>query len=161
MQSYSPSYSFEQALVKMEAWCAYQDRCLFEVQNKLETWKIDFQTQDKIIEKLILNRFLDEKRFVESYISGKVRIKRWGRIKIKYQLFQKHVDKKLIEEGLNSVDQEIYWNNLIALANRKTLEIKPSESPWKAKQKIMTYLSSKGYEQDLIYEALKDISYLK
>ncbi len=77
------------------------------------------------------------------------------------KLFQKRVDKKLIEEGLKSVDQEIYWNNLIALANRKTFEIKPSENPWKAKQKIMTYLSSKGYEQDLIYEALKDISYLK
>jgi regulatory protein len=157
MELSSASYSFEQALVKMEAWCAYQDRCLFEVQNKLETWKIDFQTQDKIIEKLILNRFLDEKRFVESYISGKVRIKRWGRIKIKHQLFQKRVDKKLIEEGLKSVDQEIYWNNLIALANIKTFEIKPSENPWKAKQKIMTYLSSKGYEQDLIYEVLNEL----
>ena len=157
MELSSASYSIEQALVKMEAWCAYQDRCLFEVQNKLETWKIDFQTQDKIIEKLILNRFLDEKRFVESYISGKVRIKRWGRIKIKYQLFQKRVDKKLIEEGLNSVDQEIYWNNLIALANRKTMEIKPSKNPWKAKQKIMTYLSSKGYEQDLIFEVLNEL----
>ena len=99
MQLSSPSYSFEQALVKMEAWCAYQDRCLFEVQNKLETWKIDFQTQDKIIEKLILNRFLDEKRFVESYISGKVRIKRCDRRKIKHQLFQKQVDKKLIVVG--------------------------------------------------------------
>jgi hypothetical protein len=52
MQSYSPSYSFEQALVKMEAWCAYQDRCLFEIQNKLNSWNIDFSVQEKIIEKL-------------------------------------------------------------------------------------------------------------
>ncbi|MFN5442847.1 MAG: regulatory protein RecX [Crocinitomicaceae bacterium] len=155
MQSYSPSYSFEQALVKMEAWCAYQDRCLFEVQNKLNSWNIDFSVQEKIIEKLILNRFLDEKRFVESYVSGKVRIKRWGRIKIKYQLSQKRVDKKLIEQGLKTIDLEIYWDNLIALATRKSSEIKPSEDPWKAKQKIMTYLASKGYEQDLIFEAVK------
>ncbi len=157
MEFSSPSYSFEQALVKMEAWCAYQDRCLFEVQNKLDSWKIESATQDKIIEKLILNRFLDEKRFVESYISGKVRIKRWGRVKIKHHLFQKHIDKKHIEEGLKSVDQEIYWNNLIALAIRKSSEIKPTENPWKAKQKVVTYLASKGYEQDLIFEALKEI----
>lgn len=158
MQSYSPSYSFEQALVKMEAWCAYQDRCLFEVQNKLNSWNIDFQTSEKIIEKLILNRFLDEKRFVESYVSGKVRIKRWGRIKIKHHLFQKRVDIKLIEQGLKAIDLEIYWLNLIALATRKSSEIKPSEDPWKAKQKIMTYLASKGYEQDLIYEAVSVVT---
>ena len=155
MELSSASYSFEQALVKMEAWCAYQDRCLFEVQNKLNSWNIDFSVQEKIIEKLILNRFLDEKRFVESYVSGKVRIKRWGRIKIKYQLSQKRVDKKLIEQGLKNIDLEIYWDNLIALATRKSSEIKPSEDPWKAKQKIMTYLASKGYEQDLIFEAVK------
>ena len=157
MQLSSPSYSFEQALVKMEAWCAYQDRCLFEVQNKLQSWNIDFSVQEKIIEKLILNRFLDEKRFVDSFISGKVRIKRWGRIKIKHHLFQKRVDKKLIEQGLKTIDLEIYWDNLIALATRKSSEIKPSEDPWKAKQKIMMYLASKGYEQDLIFEAVKEV----
>ena len=155
MELSSPSYSFEQALVKMEAWCAYQDRSLFEVQNKLQSWNLDFSVQEKIIEKLILNRFLDEKRFVESYVSGKVRIKRWGRIKIKHHLIQKRVDKKLIEQGLKSIDQEVYWDNLSDLATKKSSEIKPSENPWKAKQKLMLYLASKGYEQDLIYEVLK------
>lgn len=158
MELSSPSYSFEQALVKMEAWCAYQDRCLFEVQNKLQSWNIESSIQEKIIEKLILNRFLDEKRFVESFISGKVRIKRWGRIKIKHHLFQKRVDKKLIEEGLKNIDQEVYWENLLALANRKLTDVKPSVDPWKTKQKIMTYLASKGYEQDLIFEAMKEIN---
>jgi len=158
MELSSPSYSFEQALVKMEAWCAYQDRCLFEVQNKLQSWNIEFSIQEKIIEKLILNRFLDENRFVESFVSGKVRIKRWGRIKIKHHLIQKRVDKKLIEQGLKAIDQEVYWENLLALVNRKLSDVKPSEDPWKAKQKIMTYLASKGYEQDLIYEAVKEIN---
>ncbi len=157
MELSSPSYSFEQALVKMEAWCAYQDRCLFEVQNKLQSWNIDFSVQEKIIEKLILNRFLDEKRFVESFVSGKVRIKRWGRIKIKYHLFQKQIDKKLIEQGLKTIDQEIYWDNLVTLATRKSSEIKSTEDLWKAKQKVMIYLASKGYEQDLIYEVVKTI----
>jgi regulatory protein len=157
MELSSPSYSFEQALVKMEAWCAYQDRCLFEVQNKLQSWNIDFSVQEKIIEKLILNRFLDEKRFVESFISGKVRIKRWGRIKIKYHLFQKQIDKKLIEQGLKTIDQEIYWDNLVTLATRKSSEIKSTEDLWKAKHKVMIYLASKGYEQDLIYEVVKTI----
>lgn len=158
MELSSPSYSFEQALVKMEAWCAYQDRCLFEVKNKLQSWNLDFRAQEKIIEKLILNRFLDEKRFVESYVSGKVRIKRWGRIKIKHHLIQKRVDKKLIEQGLKSIDQEVYWDNLSDLATKKSSEIKPSENPWKAKQKIMTYLASKGYEQDLIFEVVKTLN---
>lgn len=157
MELSSPSYSFEQALVKMEAWCAYQDRCLFEVQNKLQSWNLDFSVQEKIIEKLILNRFLDEKRFVESFVSGKVRIKRWGRIKIKYHLFQKQIDKKLIEQGLKTIDQEIYWDNLVTLATRKSSEIKSTEDLWKAKQKVMIYLASKGYEQDLIYEVVKTI----
>jgi regulatory protein len=153
----SSSYSFEQALVKMEAWCAYQDRCLFEVKTKLDTWLISFENQERIIQKLIENRFLDDKRFVESFVSGKVRIKRWGRVKIKHHLIQKRIDKSLIQHGLNDIDGEIYWQNLLVLAIKKMKEIKPSENPWKAKQKVANFLASKGYEQDLIFDALKEL----
>ena len=147
----------QQALVKMEAWCAYQDRCLFEVKTKLDSWLISSENQEQIIQKLIENRLLDEKRFVESFVSGKVRIKRWGKVKIKHHLFQKRIDKKLIQEGLNLIDNEVYWRNLLDLSNRKFSEIKPTENPWKARQKVANYLASKGYEQDLIFEVIKEI----
>ena len=69
-------YSFSEALIKMESWCAYQDRCTFEVEQKLASWNIPTEQQNQIILHLQSNRFLDDKRFVESFVSGKFKIKR-------------------------------------------------------------------------------------
>ena len=39
-----------------------------------------------ILTDLILEKFIDEQRFSESFCRGKFRIKRWGKLKIKNEL---------------------------------------------------------------------------
>ena len=58
--------SFLQAKHKLEAYCAYQDRCHYEVRTKLMQWNLSIEQQDQLISDLISNRFLDEERFAES-----------------------------------------------------------------------------------------------
>ncbi|MCC7454537.1 MAG: RecX family transcriptional regulator, partial [Crocinitomix sp.] len=76
---------------KIEAFCAYQERSHFEVKNKLESWFIDFRDINLLISELIETNFLNEERFASSYVSGKFRIKKWGKIKIRQQLKSKQV----------------------------------------------------------------------
>lgn len=150
-------YSLSEALLKMESWCAYQDRCTFEVEQKLSTWNIPADQQTEIIKHLQKNRFLDDIRFVESFISGKFKIKRWGKIKIKHHLIQKHIDKISIQEGLKKIDMDAYLDTMKHLAERKYSEKKPKEDYWTIKRRVSTFLASKGYESDLIYEVVAEV----
>lgn len=148
--------SFLQAKNKIEAYCAYQDRCHYEVKTKLSQWNIVGEQQDQLIADLISNRFLDEERFAESYTSGKFRIKRWGKIKIRQHLKAKFVPEYCINKALKSIDLEEYYQTITHLVEKKTRELHTEKDLFKKKAKIARYLASKGFEQDLIFEAINE-----
>ena len=150
-------YSFSEAIIKIESWCAYQDRCTFEVELKLTSWNIPLEQQSEIINHLISNRFLDDKRFVESFVSGKFKIKRWGKIKIKHHLIQKRIDKVSIQEGLKTIDLDAYLETMKHLAQKKFLEKKVKDDLWAIRRRVSTYLASKGYESDLIHDVVAEV----
>lgn len=148
--------SFLEAKAKIEAYCAYQERCQSEVSNKLFQWGIVGEQQDQLIAHLISNRFLDEERFAEAYVSGKFRIKKWGRIKIRQHLKQKHISDYSIKKALAQIDGEEYFETLVQLCNQKSTQLGKEKDSWAKKAKIMRFLASKGFESDLIYEVLLD-----
>ena len=155
---YTPKIpSFLEAKTKLEYWCAYQERCQFEVDQKLGTWNFSFEERDQIISHLISNNFIDEQRFAEAFVSGKFRIKHWGRNKIKQHLKQKRISDYSIGKGMKEIDGDEYWKTLLRLTERKLGEKKSSEDVWQIQARTQRYLSSKGYEFDLIVEAIKTI----
>lgn len=148
-------YPFHEAQAKLEAYCAYQERCTKEIQKKLEDWGLSFDDSAEILRSLQENRFFDDVRFCESFVSGKVRIKRWGRIKIRYELKLKGIKEEFIRKALSEIDPLVYEENLKELTQRKWAETKGDE--WTRKAKLHRFLASKGYENDLISEALKSV----
>jgi regulatory protein len=151
------NFSFLEAKQKIESYCAYQDRCHYEVSTKLSQWGISVEQKEQLIADLITNRFLDEERFADSYVSGKFRIKHWGKIKIKQHLKSKFIPEYCIKKALNQIDGEEYYSTLKSLAARKSNELQSERDSWKKKVKIMRYLASKGYEQDLIYGVISEL----
>ncbi len=144
-----PAFSREQIIFKLEAFCAYQERCTQEVRTKLERLGADESLSSDIIKHLKENRFLDDKRFVEAYVQGKLRIKRWGRQKIKAALFQKRIDAKLIQEGIYAfISDEEYEAVMVSLIERKNRELSNEKNPQIKKQKLMRFLLSRGFEYD-------------
>jgi regulatory protein len=150
----SPKYSLLEAKQKIEAFCAYQERCDFEIRKKLKSWHIYSEDIDILISDLITNNFLNEERFAEAFVSGKFRIKKWGRLKIKQHLKQKQISDYSINKGLSQIDEEEYLNTLIQLRNTKSKTIK-AKNEWDKKAKLTRYLSSKGFESNLIFDILK------
>jgi regulatory protein len=150
-------YSFLEAKTKLEALCAYQERCQFEIDQKLRTWGFDSEDRMILISDLISNRFLDEERFASAYVSGKFRIKKWGRIKIKSHLSQKHISSHSIQKALKEIDADEYWNALLHLADRKLKELTKEKDQWQKKIKLSRFLQSKGYEGDLIQDAIETV----
>lgn len=148
-------YSFLEAKHKIEAWCAYRDRCHHEVYNKLRDYGVDDEDANALLSHLIQYQFLDEQRFADSFVSGKHRIKKWGRNKIISHLKQKRITSSIIQDALKEIDPEEYLKILHSLALAKWKSKKGSD--FEIKVKVQRYLISKGYEFDLIYNVLEDV----
>lgn len=135
---------------KLEAFCAYQERCLFEIKNKLEEFDLSDGDKTNIISSLKTNKFWNEERFAEAYCQGKVRIKRWGKQKIKAGLIQKHVEAAIIKSALESIDESDYSHALQSLYEKKSIELNNEKDTWTKNQKINRYLASRGFSFDEI-----------
>jgi len=140
---------------KIELYCAYQERSIAEVKRKMSKWKLSNTQQNEIIHKLTDNNFIDERRFAQSYVSGKFRIKQWGKIKIKHYLKEKQISKQIIEEAINEIDKQEYLNTIKQLVDKKNQILSNETDVIKKKNKIIQYLSAKGYEIENIFEAIE------
>lgn len=151
----SQTYSFLEAKQKIEAYCAYQERCDFEVRQKLFSWNLCTEDVDILISDLITHNFLNEERFAEAYVSGKFRIKKWGRVKIRQQLKLKKISDYSIRKGISVIDEDEYIKTAKELIESKSRLIK-SKNKWDKINKLKRYLASKGYETDLVHHVVGD-----
>lgn len=148
-------YSFLVAKQKIESFCAYQERCDQEVRQKLFDWGLVAEDIDALIADLIKNNFLNEERFASAYVSGKFRIKKWGRVKIKSQLKLKKISAYSIHKALSEIDDEEYIKTARELIESKSRLIK-AKNNWDKINKLRRYLASKGFETEFVYELVSD-----
>ncbi len=150
------SYTVDEATKAMEHYCAYQERCHKEVEQKLYDLNMISEAKEKIILHLLQHNFLNEERFAKAFVRGKFSIKKWGRIKIINELKFKNVSSYNIKTALKEIDEAAYLNTLQKIAEKKLLLIKESNS-YKKKNKLSTFLISKGYETALVYKMVHNL----
>lgn len=146
------------ALSKLMKFCAYQERCNAEVREKLASLGFYGDEAGEIIIELNRQGFLDEERFAKAFARGKFRIKHWGRIKISLELKQRQISDYCLNKGLEEIDEEEYLQALNKLAHQYLDKIKSERSVWTRRKKTSSYLIGKGYEPDLVYNLLKELT---
>lgn len=151
-------YSLLEAKAKLESLCAYQERSAHELNQKMIGWGIVENDRNALLANLIEGNFLSEERYAEAFVSGKVRIKKWGRNKIRQELKKKFISQYSIDKAFNQIDGDTYWDNLVHLTERKLEGLIKDDNPYSKRAKVYRYLTSKGYEYDLIEEAYNHIS---
>lgn len=144
------SFTVNEIRDKLAKYCAYQDRCHWEVETKFHEFNIIPEAKDEIIIYLIQNNFLNEERFAKSFARGKFNQKNWGRIKIRTELKKRKIPEKLIAAALKEIDPEAYFSTLTQLFEKKKNSLRSEKESFKKKAKIRNYLLQKGYESDLI-----------
>lgn len=147
-----------QVLDKMAKYCAYQERCVKDVRDKLKTYDISQEDRDKILNYLLDNRFVNNERFAKSFVRGKVNQSGWGVNKIRFHLMQKGIGKDLIDEALGQTDEEVYRQRLIDILKTKSKTVKAA-TDYEKKRKLAAYAMQKGFESSLVWEVVKDLEF--
>lgn len=137
-------------------YCNYQERCHKEVRNKLYELGAYTTEVQQLITELIEEGLLNEERYARSFARGKFRIKHWGRVKIRQHLKLNQVSDYCIQKAMLEIDAEEYLTVLIRLAEKKMLEL-AGEKIIIRKMKTFRYLAQKGFETDIINDAIKEI----
>lgn len=148
-------YSLLEAKQKLEAFCAYQERCDQEIRKKVKSWGLFGEDVDILISDLIQNNFLNEERFASAFVSGKFRIKRWGRIKIRQHLKQKNISDYSINKGLNEIDESEYFQTIKDLIESKN-RLTKAKDKWDRRAKLQRYMQAKGFEHELVLEEVNN-----
>ncbi|WP_373520572.1 regulatory protein RecX [Aquiflexum sp.] len=149
-------WSLAEAKVRIASYCAYQERYQQEVRNKLHERGIYGEEAEELIAFLISEGYLNEERFAQAFVSGKFRIKKWGRNKILQELKLRHISPNCIKSGMKEIDEEEYWETLLLLVEKKASMIKESDD-FKKRYKTHQYLMGRGFENDLIQSAIETV----
>lgn len=148
--------TLDEALAKLQRYCAYQDRCHKEVRNKLSDLGIWDDDAGQIIVELIEEKFLDEERFARSFVRGKHRFKKWGRIKIKQELKRKEITGYCLKMGFQEIDDEEYLETLTTIITKKNQFLK-AKNKYERKVKLAKYAITKGYESHLTWQVVNEL----
>ena len=143
-------------LSKAEQYCAQSEQCRSSVMDKLTRWGASHELSERIINYMVKNDYINERRFCQIYSESKMNLQKWGRIKIAYQLRAKRIDKRLIDEALTNLDPNRYHEVLLQLARQKMSTIK-DDNPFARRNKLMAFLASHGFESDEIIKAFDEI----
>ena len=144
----------EAALVRAEELCARSEHCSGEIREKLYKWGIGEAEREKIIAQLIERRFVDDERFARIFARDKVEFSGWGRRKIALALYQKHIDRKIINDTLTGIDPERYEQRLHEVLASKHRTI-PDADTYEGRTRLYRFAASRGFEPDLIAKILR------
>ncbi|MBI33761.1 MAG: RecX family transcriptional regulator [Flavobacteriales bacterium] len=142
-----------EALEKIKKYCAYQERCQTEVRTKLLEFKLTVENIENIICCLIEENFINEERFSRSFVRGKFRQKKWGRIKIRQSLQYKNISEYCIRKGFEEIDEEEYLKTLESILKKKE-GLLNEENEFIRQQKLAKYAISRGFENNLVWNHL-------
>ena len=157
-QKPSKPLSPDQVLDKIAKYCTYQERCVKDVKDKLKTYDIPQEDGDKILYYLLDNRFVNDERFANCFVRGKINQSGWGLHKIRFHLIQKGIAKEIIDEALEQTDEEVYRQRLIDILKTKSKTMKAAND-FEKKRKLAAYAIQKGFESTLVWEMLKELDF--
>lgn len=137
----------QEAIPKIEYYCAYQERCHKEVTDKLYSYGLNTDEVGELLSRLVKSNFLNEERFAIAFAGGKFRQKNWGKTKIIRELKIRGISEYCIKKALKEIEDNDYEDSLIMLAE-KYIRTHRLKNDFTSKQKLLKHLMSKGYEYE-------------
>ncbi len=144
-------------LKKILHYCAYQERCWAEVRNKMNEMNLSTSEKDTFLYYLNENNYVNEHRYSSAIVRGKFNQKKWGRLKIQFELRAKQIPETIIKQAFEEdITTQAYEQTIEQLYHQKINEC-PHATAIVRKDKAIKYILSKGFEYPIIESVIKNI----
>ena len=114
----------QEAYLQLAALCAQAEHCQQEMRDKMKRWEMAPEVQERVIARLIKERYIDDERYARAFVKDKIRYNKWGRRKVQQGLWMKRIDDSIQQRVLNEVDDAEYLTVLKPLLEQKAKSIK-------------------------------------
>ena len=129
----------------------------YEVRLKLKENGFVEDVIDEVLDILEKEEYLNDKVYCEIFIEDKKKLNGYGKNKIKSLLIQKGISKNIFEDFLNEFEYDEEFDNALKMGIKKLELLSNEEDNFKKKQKIINYLTYRGFGFDVINDVLKEI----
>ena len=143
----------QEAYLQLAAVCAQAEHCEQEMRDKLKRWEIDNAAQDRIIDRLVKERYIDNERYARAFVKDKIRYNKWGRRKVQQALWMKRIDDDIQQRVLDEIDDKEYLDILKPMLKQKRKSIKAG-SDYELNQKLVRFALSRGFGFGIIRQCL-------
>lgn len=156
MEKKKHKYSEQEAYIKLSALCAVAEYCVCDMRKKMSNWELPEGAEDRIVHKLVSEKFVDEERFAHAFVRDKFRYNRWGRVRIAQELRKKHIDANTIEDALEEIDEGDNLDTLRELINKKRPSVK-GKSEYEIRGKLIRFAIGRGFSMSDAVKVIGDL----
>ena len=143
----------QEVLQKLSALCARAEHSSGEMLEKMRRWQLSEDARERVLDRLIDEKFVDDERFARLFVREKIRFDRWGRRKIEQALYQKGVASDISRRVLDEVDDEAYVAELKKLIAAKRRSVQ-AESDYEMRAKLTKYALGRGFDYNVIRQCI-------
>jgi regulatory protein len=143
----------QEAYLQLAALCAQAEHCQQEMRDKMKRWEMAPEIQERVIVRLIKERYIDEERYARAFVKDKIRYNKWGRRKVQQGLWMKRIDDDIQQRVLNEVDDEEYLKVLKPLLAQKRKTTR-AQNDYELTQKLVRFALGRGFTYDIIRQCL-------
>ena len=137
---------------RMRALCSRREYCRMDVMKKVMTaLDGDVAKAEEVVAKLVEERYVDDLRYATAFARDKASIAGWGEAKIRYMLSSKGIDRELIAQALDEVDDKRAEIRLEKLMENKVRSLK--DDPQR-RLKLLRFGLGRGYSYDQVTEII-------
>jgi len=132
--------------------CSRKEYCRKELFEKLISWGCTPAEAVEVVDFLVEQKFIDERRYTEAFVKDKLRFNKWGRVKIAYMLRAQNIDRKMSMEVLSEIDETEYQQILANELQKKYRSIRGNV--FEIKGKLFRFAAGRGFEPEIINEVM-------
>ena len=148
--------SESEMLHRAAAYCSASERCIQDVEKKIKAAGLTGEESDRIVARLLKERFIDESRFARYFVNDKLRFNKWGRVKINYEMQRKGITSDIRSEALANIDEQEYQSILLSLLKSKKKATRGKDDR-DVYTKLLRFAAGRGFEMREASRCLREL----
>ena len=146
----------EQALASLMRLCARAERSSGDAMRLMATWMVPEGDRQRVLQRLIKDRFIDDSRYTEAFVREKSNLSAWGEYKIRATLRRKGIADEIINNALQQMPTEQNIERLTERLKRKMRTIK-YDTTYQLKTKLIRHALSLGFTMDDVLKCVEEV----